>query len=287
MWLFRSIRYLLCLGLLSGTLCAADSKADARDHILQLLRAGDHTNALAAATAAIKAAPKEARLWHLRAQLHALLRDHTNAVADLSSALKLEPTSSYLIRERATENFRLGRFVESVADFDRMNELLPAVAPQNWQRGIALYYAGRFADGRKQFELHQTVNPEDVENAVWHFLCTAREQGVETARQKLLPISGDTRVPMKEIHGLFAGKLQPEAVLAAAKAGDTTPAGQRYQNFYAHLYLGLYFEALSDLKQTREHIFAAVPLGAPDDYMTEVARVHARRLLAANESKTP
>ena len=287
MWFFRSIRYLLCLSLLSGALCAADSKTDAREQVLKLLRAGDHTNALAAATAAINAAPKEARFWHLRAQLHALLHDHTNAVTDLTAALKLEPDSTFLIRERAAEYFRLGRFAEAVADFDRMNELLPAVAPQNWQRGIALYYAGRFADGRKQFELHQTVNPDDVENAVWHFLCTAREQGLEAARKKLIPIAGDTRVPMKEIHDLFASRLQPDAVLAAAKAGDTTPAGQRYQNFYAHLYLGLYYEALGDIKLTREHILAAVPLGAPDDYMADVAAVHARRLLAENNSKTP
>lgn len=286
MWLFRGIRYLLCASLLSVAVQGAEGKPDARDRVLAIWRTGDRTNALAAAADAIAASPKEARLWHLRAQMRALLHDHTNAVADLTAALKLEPDSSFLVRERAVENFRLGRFAESVADFDRMNELLPAVAPQNWQRGIALYYAGRFAEGRKQFELHQTVNPNDVENAAWHFLCTAREQGLEAARKKLIPIAGDTRVPMKEIHDLFAGKLQPDDVLAAAKAGDATEAGQRYQNFYAHLYLGLYFEALGDTKQTREHILAAVPLGAADDYMADVALVHARRLTSEKPATT-
>jgi lipoprotein NlpI len=285
MWLCRGICFLLCLSLFSGAGRAAESKADARERILEVWRTGQYTNALNAANEAIAAAPKEARLLALRAQMRAILHDHTNAVADLSAALKLEPDSTFLVRERAVEYFRLGRFAESVADFDRLNELLPAVAPQNWQRGISLYYAGRFGEGRKQFELHQTVNPDDVENAVWHFLCTAREQGVAAARKQLIPITGDTRVPMKEIHNLFAGKAKPEDVLAAAKANDTSPDGQKYQNFYAHLYLGLYFEATGDASQVREHILAAVQLGAPEDYMTDVARVHAQRLLAAASSK--
>jgi lipoprotein NlpI len=263
----------------------AEGKADARSHILEVWRKGQFTNALTLASEAITNAPKDSRLLHLRAQMRSMLHDHTNAVADLTAALKLEPESSFLVQERAMEYFRLGRFDDSVADFDRYNVLLPAIAPQNWKRGIALYYAGRFADGRKQFELHQTVNPDDVENAVWHFLCTAREQGIEAARKQLMPISGDTRVPMKEIHDLFEGKAKPEDVMAAAKANDTSPEGQKYQNFYAHLYLGLYFEATGETNLVREHILAALPLGAPDDYMADVARVHAQRILAVSDSK--
>lgn len=286
MWLCRGICFLLCVSLLPcAHLRAAEGKADARDHILEVWRTGQFTNALTLASEAITAAPKDSRLLHLRAQMRAMLRDHTNAVADLTAAISLEPDSTFLLRERAAEYFRLGRFKDSVGDFDRVNELLPAVAPQNWQRGISLYYAGRFADGRKQFELHQTVNPDDVENAVWHFLCTAREQGLPAARKQLMAISGDTRVPMKEIHDLFAGKAKPEDVLAAAKANDTSPEGQRYQNFYAHLYLGLYFEASGQTNLVREHILAALPLGSPEDYMADVARVHAQRFLPGNLSK--
>jgi lipoprotein NlpI len=276
----------LAVALCAGGLRAADEEAkDDFGRAMAAWRDGKHTNAIAILSDAITASPKEARLLNLRAQMRALLHDDEAAVADLTAALKLEPDSSFLVRERATELFKLGRFTESVADFDRMNELVPKVAPQNWQRGIALYYAGKFAEGRKQFELHQTVNPDDVENAVWHFLCTAREQGLEQARQKLIPIKGDTRVPMKEIHDLFAGKAKPEDVLAAAKADSPSPADLRNQTFYAHLYLGLYFEALGDTAQTREHILAAVPLAMPTDYMGEVARVHARRFLTSNEPK--
>ncbi len=44
---------------------------------------------------------------------------------------------------------------------------VPGAEPELWQRGLALYYTERFADGQKQFELHKTVNPNDVENRAW------------------------------------------------------------------------------------------------------------------------
>ena len=155
----------------------------------------------------------------------------------------------------------------------RSNELAPKLVPQNWQRGIALYYAGRFKDGRLQFESHQTHNPQDVENAAWHFLCTAREQGIEAARKSLIPIERDTRVPMREIQSLFAGKMSEQDVLKAAdKAGDKET--RREQQFYAHLYLGLYFEAMQDLAKRDLHVRKAAELSEKDDYMGIVARIH-------------
>ena len=163
--------------------------------------------------------------------------------------------------------------LSTLADFDKFIELVPQQAPYHWQRGIAYYYAGRFEDGRKQFELHQTVNPNDVENAVWHFLCVARESSVEKARTMLMPIKGDARIPMMEVHALFAGKAKPEDVLKAASTDGTPKLQLNRQLFYAHLYLGLYFEVMGDETKATEHIKAAVQYGT-DDYMGDVARVH-------------
>src|SRR5205085_8743876 len=101
--------------------------------------------------------------------------------------------------------------------------LEPQQKPYHWQRGISLYYAGRFDDGKKQFELHQTVNTQDVENAVWHFLCTVRLEGLESAKKQLIPIEKDARVPMAQVHQLFAGKARPQDVLAAAQAAPPQP----------------------------------------------------------------
>ena len=173
---------------------------------------------------------------------------------------------------RGQQLFFEAKIAESVAAFDKLIELQPEAKPQLWQRGLALYYADKFAEGRDQFETHQTVNTADVENAAWHFLCVARLEGVEGARKHFIPIEGDTRVPMKEVHQLFAGKGSEEAVLKAAEAGDE--AEKRNQLCYAHLYLGLYFEALKDTAKAKEHMLKAAKDYSMDHYMGETARVH-------------
>ena len=60
------------------------------------------------------------------------------------------------------------------------------------------------------------MNPADVENAAWHFLCVARQEGAEKARAALLPVGADPRVPMREVYEMFRGRLEPSAVIAAA-----------------------------------------------------------------------
>jgi lipoprotein NlpI len=171
--------------------------------------------------------------------------------------------------ERAVADFEGGRIAESAAGFDTLVKAVPSVAPQLWQRGITLYYAGRYADCRAQFELHRTVNPDDVENAAWHFLCVARAESAAKARAALLPVGPDARVPMRQIYEMFRGALSPEQVLQAA---GSQPSAQ----FYAQLYVGLYFEAVRDDRRALEHIMAAAADRYADagGYMHTVARVH-------------
>lgn len=173
------------------------------------------------------------------------------------------------ILDRAIEDFENGRITESVAGFDQLVKVLPAFAPQLWQRGIALYYAGRYADCRAQFESHRTVNPNDVENAVWHYLCVARAESPAKARAALLPVGPDARVPMRQVYELFRGDLKPDQVLAAA---GSQASGQ----FFAQLYLGLYYEAQGDARRALEHMkmAAADRFAAAGGYMHTVARIH-------------
>ena len=285
---FRSGSAILFAGLLLVGEIASRAAEPAVDDLLKeaqtAFRQGDSTNALALATKAIAAAPKNPQAHFLRASLHAALRRYEPAVADFSAGLKLDPQATGAWQQRGVAYFKLGKMNESIADFDQVIALVPEQAPHHWQRGICYYYAGRFVEGRKQFELHQTVNKNDVENAVWHFLCVTRAAGVEPARAALIPISGDSRVPMAQVHELFAGKLKPAAVLAAAQAGDPPAARLSHQLFYAHLYLGLYFEAIGDAKQARDYIFKAAAKADENDYMGDVARVHAE-LLRKQEKK--
>ena len=177
--------------------------------------------------------------------------------------------SSQEIFDRAVADFQSGRIAESVAGFDNLVKVAPTIAPQLWQRGIALYYAGRYKDCRAQFESHRTVNPNDVENAAWHFLCVARAESPEKARSALLPVGPDSRVPMLQIYEMFRGMRSPQDVLASAGA-------RLDAQFYAHLYLGLYFEALGNERLALEHIAAAADdrFAVAGGYMHAVAKVH-------------
>lgn len=179
--------------------------------------------------------------------------------------------SPQMLLNRAVEQFEAGQFAPSAATFDELAKAIPDQAPQLWQRGIVLYYAGRYADCRRQFESHRTVNPDDVENAAWHFLCVAREQGPERAKTALLPVGPDSRAPMSEVYQMFRGVTTPDQVLRAA--GSNT-SGQ----FYAHLYVALYSEALGKNEAAREHIDIAASerYAGVGGYMHMVARVHAR-----------
>lgn len=100
---------------------------------------------------------------------------------------KEEKTPNQWFRE-GVDAFYQARPKESVAAFDKVIALMPEAKPQLWQRGLALYYTGDYQAGREQFEVHQTVNTADVENAAWHFICVARLEGVEAARKHFIEV---------------------------------------------------------------------------------------------------
>ena len=170
--------------------------------------------------------------------------------------------------ERAVFHFEQGQVAEAARGFDQVADLVPEEAPHLWQRGIALYYAGRYEDCRTQFESHRIVNPNDVENAVWHFLCVARAESPAAAREALLPVGPDRRVPLRQVYQMFDGSVAPVQVLNAA--GES-----RSGKFFAHLYLGLYFESQGQDQKALEHIklSAASRYARAGGYMHMVAKV--------------
>ena len=177
------------------------------------------------------------------------------------------------VMAKAVDDFRAGRIEQSVAGFDQLAKLVPDQAPELWQRGIAQYYAGRFRECRDMFISHRTVNPADVENAAWHFLCVARAESVAAARTQLLPVGPDARVPMREVYRLFKGELTPAQVFAVAGSDPSAL-------FFAQLYVGLYLEATGEVAKGREQItLAANPRNARvGGYMHDVAHVHLMRV---------
>ena len=190
-------------------------------------------------------------------------------LALLVSANADEPKTAREFAQRGINHFRAAEIKESIDDFEKAGQLAPQAKAQLWQLGISYYYAGEFKKGRELFELHQTVNPQDVENAIWHFLCVAKLEGIESARKNFIPITDDQRIPMKELHQLFVGKGDEEAVLKAAH-------GSKDHLFYAHLYLGLYEEALGHKDESLKHMKLAAQDVAQSHYMGDVAKVHVK-----------
>ncbi len=161
----------------------------------------------------------------------------TNELLDeLNGAIRKSPVDEQLYLARGSLYFRTGKVDLSLADFDKVIELNPDSKPYLWQRGISLYYAGKYKEGKEQFEVHRTVNPNDVENAFWHFLCVAKLTNVERASRDILESGFDRREPLMQVQQMIAGKLSPDEVIAV------TEKGSKSVQFYGHLYLGLYFD---------------------------------------------
>lgn len=211
-----------------------------------------------------------------RARLLVTARRFDEAIADYDALIEKAPQNAIVYHHRGEAHFRSGALTPAFKDFNEFLRQSPLYAPQHWQRGIVCYYLGNYKEGVEQFETHQTVNPSDVENAVWHFMCLARLEDPASARKRLIPIGDDYRVPMMEIYALFKGNGSVEEVLAAARKGkDSIPEEQwRNQMFYAYQYIGLYYEAYGLDQNARQAMKKAATEFAMDHYMGDVARVH-------------
>ncbi len=261
----------------SVLLAHGDTIEDYLQQARQAVMKKEAAKAIEWAGKAIAADPKDARGYLLRGSGYEMSRRHDKAIADFTKCIERDPKRAAAYDHRGSEQFILGHIKESLDDFDKFLALQPKAAPGHWKRGISLYYAGRYEDGRKQFKDGDKIFANDVENAVWHFLCNAKLQGIDKARADMLKIGKDDRVPLMEVYDLFLGKSKPADVLAAAQAGDVQAELRNQQLFYAHLYLGLYYDALGDKRKALEHMSLAggkYRLG----YMGDVAHVHAELL---------
>jgi lipoprotein NlpI len=262
------------LGLAASASSAAADEAESqlRDAARRLAEK-DADGALASATASLAARPTTAG-YQLRASIHSRAGRHAEAVTDLNASIKLSPKDATAYARRGEEHFMLGEFKQSVADFDEQISLAPGSEPGHWQRGISCYYAGEYTKGAKQFAFYHTkVDDNDVENSIWRCMCMARESGLEKARAEMLVVKHDRRVAMMEAYQMFAGKIEPDAVLKAAQA-DASPEQLNQQQFYANLYVGLFYDLTGRPDLARSYLRAAESHRI-DHYMWEVARVHA------------
>lgn len=170
--------------------------------------------------------------------------------------------------QRGMVHFKLAAIENSIQDFDQAEDLEPSLQPYLWQRGLSYYYAGQYEAGVNQFELDLVVNSQDIEETIWRYLCLAQLQGAEAAQESLLSVRNDPRKVMCQVYELFAGNCQPQDILEMSKK-----LGKQGQ-FYAHLYVGLYYEAQQNQAQAQNFMVKAASEYPLEDYMWHLAIVH-------------
>jgi lipoprotein NlpI len=264
-----SVLALFLLGLIS----VAD-EADLVREAQKALKMGESKVAKEIADKILKDNPKNEQALFIRGEAYAMERQSDKAIADFNKVLELNPNFLLAVDRRGGEYFKQGKITESIQDFDTYIKAYPKSEESHWRRGISYYYAEKYKEGAKQFELGKKVYGDDVENAFWHYLCLARIEGVEKARQQLLKIGNDRRPGFMTILKMIQGQAKPEDVFADIEKQKLDKEDLNEALFYAHLYIGLNYEAQGNAAKSLEHITQAVDKHPIGHYMWDVAAVH-------------
>ena len=87
-------------------------------------------------------------------------------------------------------------------------------------------------------------------------------------------IGPDSRIPMMKIYDMIAGKAKPDEVIETAEKAKLDKEDLNEALFYAHLYVGLNYEAEGNAKKCEEHLRTAVEKHKISHYMWDVGNVH-------------
>ncbi len=209
--------------------------------------------------------------------------DTAGATEAADAMLRIAPDDPRAIMTAADVYLRCNKPELAVPLYDRYIKLNPQSMPRLWQRGIALFFVGEHQQAAEQFVRHRQVNPYDVENAAWHFLCLAKAESFSKAKQSVLPAPNDPRIPMTEVQQmLIDGKTQ-----SVVKRMEQVPADAPERSsalFYGNFYLGLYADAGGD-QETAIAKMSLAAQDAPHHYMGDIARVYAKHLQESVEKK--
>lgn len=210
-----------------------------------------------------------------RAAIQAADEADFEEASEVLDALATEfPDQKQVLYYRGRVRYCQGNFSGSAEDFDAYYEAVPEARNRQWERGITLYFVDRFQDGADQFKEYQTYHDADVENAAWRYLCEAKIDGPDAAAERLMPVGPDRRVPMMKIHALYGAKAEPAEVFLECEKLPADSPPQRTALFYAHLYVGLWYESRGETEKAKEHLTLAANEYPIEHYMGWVAKVH-------------
>lgn len=181
--------------------------------------------------------------------------------------IKIHPYDARIYIHRGMTFFKLGKIVESIQDFNKAEELNPQITPYLWQRGLSYYYAEKYLEGARQFEIDLSVNSQDLEETIWHYLCINHLDNIPETDKKLLPVKQDSRLIMRQIYRFYTGNCSLDNLMFVGQNEG------RKGLFYANLYLGLYYEIKREKELSLSYIKKAIQYKL-NDYMWYLACVH-------------
>jgi len=203
------------------------------------------------------------------------------ALAELDASLP--PGPSHVNHRRAELLFRLGRYAEAVKEYDLAATVgRPHDEYSCWERGLAQYYAGDYHAGAEQFARYHEVGALDIENGLWRFMCIAEDEGIEKARAAMFDYPRKVRLPFPALLELYMGRGTADAVFEEAENGEIAEAERTERRFYAHYYVGKYFQTTGEQGRAREEVTAALKYEIPH-FMYACAEADARILKSASE----
>ena len=110
-----------------------------------------YTEAIAAYTQAIEAAPRDARAYKHRGLAHAKLGHVQQAYEDLNQAIALDPQDAVAYNQRGIASFAAGNVQAALQDFSKTIELQPRLAEAYNNRGIMARTLGDYRQAGKDF----------------------------------------------------------------------------------------------------------------------------------------
>ena len=200
-----------------------------------------------------------------RAQLFDLISYNAGAVQDYSTALGYNPKFADLYQLRGCSHFKMGNVLAAVFDWQQFIQLKPKKETEHWQICVGHALLGNYEEARKRFEWHWTANTEDMEVAFWHFLCVARTDGMVKARENLIAVSGEKRVPMAQVHALYKGIGSEAEVWLAIEQGGPTSGERAQREFFAHYYMGLLKQAEGNLEEAKSSVAKALSIACANE----------------------
>jgi len=284
-WFFVDSIYLsvaLCPFLLFANVGLAEEPSSI-EAVMAMIKEDDHEAALASLAKMIQAKQNVIQARLVRIRVLQRLERWEESLEDWDELVELNSQEAGWLQERGHLRLKLGDASGALEDYDRAIDIEPRLKQNHWQRGLACYYRGKFAEGAEQFAVYQSYDDSDVENVVWRFLCQAKTDGIDRAREDMMELGRhDRRTPLMKVDALYRGNGTVEAVLEDFPPNQIDEKWERYHRFYGHLYLGLYFDAIGDGDQCSQHIFHAEKL-ENDHFMWYIARLHANQIRAKHD----